>query len=109
MYVTRNPAGGLMTSFLEQWNDPSIDIDPTTPGLDYDAYFQEQADRCARAAAVARIAAGFKRRLGEDATSDELAHDKKLSKKTAARFESACVAQWGGDTDTIAEYLKDDA
>jgi hypothetical protein len=65
--------------FLETWFEPGLDVDTD---LNSDSFASEEIARIQTAACRILVAFDIPRRLGGDATSDELAADKRRCKRT---------------------------
>lgn len=76
IHVPTNPRNG----FLDRFYDQSLRIPPETTAT---RLVIVETERIARTLAIVRIAGSIPRRLGGDATSHELAIDKKRSKRVA--------------------------
>lgn len=78
-------------AFLDSYWDPAIEVDLS---LDVDKVALEERERLARMHAVAVVASQIPRRLS-DATRDELAMDKKRSRRIAHALAQSLTA-WAG-------------
>jgi len=89
-----------MPTYLEQWNDVSIPLDTD---FNWDNYAQEQQHRLTRLACIFDHMVGFKRRMGADATREDLAIDQKMAKRMrSAAYQFA--GQWGATDEEIDAY-----
>jgi len=93
-----------MGRFLEQFNDPGLEIDL---GWDPEKYAEQTKERLVAQAAMALHAHAVPRRLGGDATRDELAADKKISRQVQQRTETA-LKNWGGQPADVTEFAQTD-
>lgn len=80
-------------SFLAEWYDPGLETDPNDT---VDSITQAEVARLARQASVAGLALGMPRRLGGEATDEELALDKKRSKRVV-HVLMQCLGSWKGN------------
>lgn len=92
------PPGG---SYLAQWVDSAI---PNDPNFTPEQYEGQQRSRLLLQASVACLAEDIPRRLGGEATSQELAQDKKFSKLLCKR-SIAFFCQFGGNYDDLKAEL----
>lgn len=88
---TLTTTGGTMPSFLERWNDAGLEVDM---GWDPSAYALTQRERISNLALMASHAAEVPRRLGQDATPEELRVDKLISRRVYTRAMSSLI-NWG--------------
>lgn len=94
-----------MGSFLNRWDDPGYD---PPSDWDPDLYAEQQAKRLVALACMAAEASNVKHRLGPDASREELAADKKRSKRMYSSF-SQFARQWGADDDDFAAHQAQNA
>lgn len=80
-----------VSSFLMQWHDPGLTVNEEDTA---DSLVQEERQRLAKMLAVAEAAQTVPRRLGADATPDELAADKRRSRRIA-HVARQCATAWG--------------
>lgn len=67
-----------MSKFLDQWNDPGIKVDM---GWSPETTAEQHAQRCMHMSLVAMQAQAMSRRLGGDASREEIAQDVKRARK----------------------------
>lgn len=79
-----------MTSFLARFYDPELDVSPIESREELD---RRQIERVSRALSVVIIAGMTPRRLGGDATDEELALDKKRARR-AGHALGQSLKQW---------------
>lgn len=87
-----------MSTFLEQWNNPDLDVpldwDPNEEGI-------KQRERLVNQAVTAMFSHGMKRRI-PDATPEELATDKRRSKVIYHRSVTS-LRMWEGEPADVDE------
>lgn len=81
-----------MSAFLSQYLDPELKVDAN---LYAEQIANEEIARLNKLLAVSQTCVTIPRRLGGDATDDELAADKKRCKRIAHVAEQ-CIISWGG-------------
>lgn len=75
-----------MPSYLARHYDPALEIDHIAAREDLE---REQVDRLKRSLAIVLMASSIPRRLGADASDDELALDKKRARRTSHALKQA--------------------
>jgi hypothetical protein len=84
-----------MTTFLARYHDPALELPEVARGPDLEAI---EVSRISRALAVVLIAGSIPKRLGGDASDEELALDKKRAKRTSYALTKS-LRGWVGDVD----------
>jgi hypothetical protein len=93
-----------MGKFLDQWYSASTSTEET---FDADAFAQERMKQLTHALLMGHFAMSIPRRLGGDATPDELADDKRFSKTLRNRLLSS-LRQWDSEAElTLDDVLED--
>jgi hypothetical protein len=80
-------------AFLAGLHDPDLDV---PPGITAARVTEEEVERLTRMTAVAVLAAAIPRRVGADATPEELALDKKRARRVRHALEQ-CLQGWAGE------------
>jgi len=78
-------------SYLAQWVDPALEVGEENPNK----IMLEEVERLLKLNAVAAVAGRMPRRLGGDATSEELAMDKKRCRRIA-HVALQLASSWSG-------------
>ena len=84
--------------FLEEWFEPSLKVDTTLTG---ESFSQEEIARIQTAACYVMVAIEIPRRLGGDATSDELALDKRRCRRVLHVLRQQLVGWSEKDPDKV--------
>lgn len=79
-------------SLLTELRDPALEV---PEGLTPEKIGEEEVERLARMTAIATIAVGIPRRLGEDASPEEMAIDKKRGRRVSHAL-GQCLSDWNG-------------
>ena len=80
-------------SFLAEWYDPGLETNPKDTVA---SITEDEVARLARQAAVAGLALGIPRRLGGDASDEELSLDKRRAKRVI-HILMQCLQAWKGN------------
>lgn len=95
--------------FLHEHADPGLELSQATiDAWDPAAWQEEEQVRAVMAAQILTVAASMPRRLGQDASREDLARDKKMARRLEWAMRNA-VTDWKGNPDLILEALPDDA
>lgn len=94
-----------MGSYLAQWYDPGQKL---REGDNPETITREERERLTKLLEVCRMAQRIPRRVGNDATSDELALDRKTAKRIAHVAEQ-CLSAWGGPLALVGDVNREAA
>jgi len=92
-------------TFLTAYFDPKLKIDPKDTPARIEA---AERKRLSRDLAVIRAASEFPRRLGQDATFQDLAADKRRCRRIIHAMNQPLRA-WGGETNSYSGDIKSEA
>ena len=91
-------------TFLAEWYDPGLETDPAET---VESVTTAEISRLARQASIVSIAMGMPRRLGGDASSEDLSLDKRRAKRIS-HVLMQCLDAWQGETDKPGPLPLDD-